>query len=712
MQTQSRIFKTVINAPTMPFYDFGKDYDTLCIQATMGLGKTVTLYDFMKYNLGTRYKSCLIVSFRRSLCYKYASDLPSFQLYENIKKYTIETESNPYVIIQIDSLKRIRDSYELIIFDEYIYIMDQLICSARDRKKCFDVLEQIYQEDNHIIFMDAMFQEFWIEYISTYRKKINFIINNYNIHKDKKIVNYGNDEIGIINKIKKSLDNNENIVIASNSKEKLRVINNILYNDKKYNKLKHLCIIKESKEKYNINEWNKVRILSYSPSIVAGVSFTEKHYDRFFGLFCNSSAIAEMSIQQMFRVRNISSNEYNLCFTVSGKNDYPENDEDIKKLILKEDKCLVNGLTNININYIKNEIIEDNYFKLFLIIQKMRFLSCNNYEKRMLDLLKLQGINNISKYNSNDIKGRKELNKIKKETKKYYQEQEAIRIENAIYRTQDEIDIIKDKNIKTDEEIYELKKYSLVNTFKINPNELKKDTILTYNKSGKQLWNLAYVNAYGKDFINAINKRLNYEEKKCDKEDISYRLSRDRKYEKIALCENFVRYLGFENSLDNKYINIDKNKFRDYLYENHERFELLYKCKKIDENIFNDKKWYFKCKAYLNSRIYSTFRIRIVEDRKSKKFYIKGLNFWNDVITYKNKYIIEEIKNNEKYMYEQDKFDDMLLDFINENFINEKNKEDVSEDITDNNNNGKCLNCNNKALLIENVYLEYCENCI
>jgi hypothetical protein len=658
----------------------------------MGIGKTNTLYDFLKYNLNVKYRSCLIVSFRRSLCYKYATDLPSFQLYENIDKYKIDTISNPYVIIQVDSLKRIRDSYDLIIFDEFTYTMDQLICSARYKKKCFDVMEQLCHENNHMIFMDAMLEEYWVNYIASFNRRIHYIINTYTIHSDKKIINYNNDEIGIINTIKKSLDNGENIVIASNSKTKLRIINNILYNEDKYSHLKHLCIMKESKDKYNLDEWKKVRILSYSPSIVAGVSFTEKHFDRFFGFFCNSSAISEMSVQQMFRVRNISSNEYNLCFTTSGKNDYPNDDEGIKELVLKEDNCLVAGLSNININYIKNKIIEDNYFNLFLITQKLRFMSCNNYEKRMLYLLNKQGITNVTNVNNIiDKKDKKAYNKIKRETKKYYEKQEAIRIKNAENKTQDEIDTIKEKVIKTDNEIYEYKKHNLLNTFKIGSDSLTVDNIITYSKFGKHLWNLSYLHAYGNDFINAINKRLNYEEKKCDIEDISYRLGRDRKYEKIALCEDFVRYIGFKNSLDSSYINVDKNIFKEYLRNNHERFELLYKCKKINEDIFNDDKWYFKCKMYLNSRLYSTFRIRIVEDRKLKKIYIKGLDFWNDIITYKNKHIIDEIKNNEINLYYNEETKDYLMDILNG--IN------YSDTIVENNEEfKKCINCNNSVI--------------
>lgn len=694
-----------INTPNIPIIQFSEKIDTFLLKSTMGSGKTNMVYDFLKYNININYFSVLIVTFRRTLCEKYLEDLPGFEIYEKINKYQINKNDNPFVIIQVDSLKRIRSDYDLIIFDEYTYTMDQLMCSAKSKKMCFDVMTQLCQENNHMIFMDAMLEDYWVDYISSFNRNIKYVKNTYSIHKDKKIVNYGNNEINMIKKIKTSLDNGENIVIASNSKNKIRIINNILKNDVKYNKIKTLTINKESKEKYNLNEWKKARVLMYSPSIVAGVSFTEKHYNRFFGFFCNSSAIAEMSVQQMFRVRDISTNEYNLCFNISGKKDYPETDEGIKELIFKNDNNLVTGLVNININYIKTKIIEDEYFKLFLIIQKLRFSSCNNYETKLLSLLKNQGINRFEKIgNEVNKEEKKEYNRIKRETKKYYEEQESIRICNAIDKTQDEIDTIRDKFSKTDNEIYEIKKYDILNKYKIKSNQLNPENVMKYSKAGKQLWNLSYIEAYGDDYINAINKRLNYEEKKIDSEDISYRLNRDRKYEKIALCEDFIRFLGFKNTLDKSYIDIDKNKFKEYLRDNHERFELLFKCNKLNINIFNDEKSYMKTKMYLNSRIYSIFKIRIVEDRKKNKFYIKGLDFWNDIITYKNPIIISEIKEKENNMYESAEYNDLLNQFLIDNGLI-KNKNDPVE--TDPN----YVNPNDYINLYKNKSKNVCDLC-
>lgn len=99
-----------------------------------------------------------------------------------------------------------------------------------------------------------------------------------------------------------------------------------------------------------------------------------------------------MSVQQLFRVRNISSKEYHICVETSGKKDYPESNEDIDKYICERTKCLAKGIDGINIKHISKTIEKDNYYKLFVLVQKTLFKSYNNYINRMLSLLKTQGI--------------------------------------------------------------------------------------------------------------------------------------------------------------------------------------------------------------------------------------------------------------------------------------------------------------------------------
>lgn len=513
------------------------------------------------------------------------------------------------------------------------------------------MMKDLMYDDNHVIIMDALFNNDWIDYIKSFNRKIHYIINEYSIHKDKKIYNYASNLTGFISEMRKCIKKGENIVIASNNKKKINFINDILVNE--FPKIKKLIIKKENNLNYDLNQWKSVQILAYTPSIVAGISYTEKHFDKMFGIFCNTSATADMALQQLFRVRNISSNEFHICCEVTGKNDFPETNEEIRKMIIEEDKCLLTGMENITINYIKKDIVEDEYFKLFNIYQKIRFKSCNNYIKELISLLKEQGITNITNVTEYDKEDKKTILKQKREFNKMVKENEAIRTENALDITDMEEEEIKKRNFRTEDDEYILRKHKLKNKiFKIN--KITKDIILKYDKKGQQCWNLAYVFGY-EDYRYQLIKRIEYDEKKMDIDnDNTTRLGRKRKYEKMLLCDHMLRHIGFDGPLDTKHIDINKDKFKEYIIKYSNIIEKYFKCNKFNMDIFNQDNWYKISKIYINSKLKSIFNISIVDDKKNSKHYIKGLDFWDDdTVTYKNIDIIDEIKNSEIDLFDK-----------------------------------------------------------
>lgn len=659
-QNKKQIKKTVINDPTMPFYVFQQNINTLCIKATLGLGKTITLYDFLKYKLNKDYQSCLIISFRKSLCRKYNKELNGFIMYDKIKTKTIDVNEHPYVICQIDSLKRIRGQYNLVIFDEMTYTTSHIVSSVSEKKRVHDALTQILYDNNHIIVLDALLNDDYINYISGFGRNIEYIENKYSIHSDKKLFNYGTNKTQLLDEIKQSIKKNENIVIVTNNRKFLGFVDTCIVNN--FKNIKKKFITKDDVD-YDMDNWDKLQVLGYTPSIVAGISYTKKHFNKVFGIFCNTSSTADLSLQQLFRIRDISSNEFHLCCDVTGKNDYPESIEDIKKMITEEDKCLVNQLDNISIDYLKNDIKEDDYFRLFSIYQQNRFRSCNNYMKELLYLLKQQGITNVVNITKFDEYNKKLYNLQRKEYNQNVKEEEAVRTANSLDITDEEEEEIKNKENISIEEKFMLRKHKNKKIFKIN--DITKEELLKYEKHGKKAWNLAYIYGY-EDYHNQLLKRILYNEKKNGIDDNTVRLGRDRKYEKMLLCDHIFKYMGFIGPLDNNKIKIDKIKFKEYIQKYHTIFESYFKINKLDEKIFDDVKWYSKCKQYLNSKLKSVYGLSIVEDKKTKLQYINGIGFWNDRITYKNPLIIDEIKEKEIKMF--DKIDEDLRynDIVND----------------------------------------------
>lgn len=667
MNTQNNfsIQNTVINTPNMPFYDF-QDYNTLCINACMGIGKTGTLYDYIKYNMN---KKILIVSFRVTLEEKYADDLPDFNIYNKIKG-TIQSDVYNHLIIQIDSLYRIRGNYDLIVFDEFTYTMSHLITSCKTRTNVYDCLEQLLYNDNKMIFMDAFLDNEIVEWISKYNnRKINFIKNKYSIHDDKKIISYKHDISNFIKEIKLTLKNKQKIVIASNNKVELFNIERII--KKNYPNLKKLFISRETKEKYDIKEWNNVDVLAYTPTITAGVSFTNERFDKVFGLFCNSTSPADMSIQQLFRVRNISTKEYHLCCKTTGKRDYPLDDKKIEEYIINNEKCLVSGVKGIKLDYIKDEIKKDSYFYLYKYIQKKIFKSNNNYISYMIELLKEQG---IVHFKENCLYNKEDTKKYNKEYKEYRSEMKDLECEEIVNRPLINDEEAKEKrkdHNKNNEDIQILKKHDFLNITKIANNLLNKDIYKKYHHHTSKLYNLCQIKTFD-DIYDTFNKRLNIYIKKSKEEKNIKRLHLPKKLEKRIFANDIITELGFKNVFDINQINLDRNKVINYIKSNHKELELLFTTNLHDwDNIIkNDTKYFSKIMRYLNDRIYSIFKVRIVENKKTKKHYIKGLDFWDDnSVTYKNPILIEHIKQKEEDFIQNDAAEEFINKFILDNNI-------------------------------------------
>lgn len=71
----------------------------------------------------------------------------------------------------------------------------------------------------------------------------------------------------------------------------------------------------------------------YSPTISAGVSFDEEHFDCFFGLFSNNAGKVDNLRQMINRVRNFSTNEFYYCLEKKGGKAGPTTEEDLERFI-------------------------------------------------------------------------------------------------------------------------------------------------------------------------------------------------------------------------------------------------------------------------------------------------------------------------------------------------------------------------------------------
>lgn len=624
--------------------------DALCINAPMGSGKTKNINNLIK-----KYKNIIFVTFRVTLINQLSINFKEFEKYSDIDDKIINLDIHNKVITTIDSLHRIVGECDLLIIDEFTYTLSHLVEYVKEREMVYSTLTQyLKNKETKVIALDALMTEKDVEFLTFFKENIEYLKYNYKLHDNKIIHNYNNNLGLFFNKITKDIEDNKKIYVCSNSKSHVLFFENIL--KKKYPSKKISCITSDNAEYFNIEEWDHSDIVLYSPSITAGISYEKHRFDTCYGFFINISAIAEMSIQQLFRIRNINSNEIHLCTQYMGRTDYDTDLENIKNLILNRDKCVVDGLPGIKFNCIKNEIIEDDYFNLFINNKRKIYLSRNNYNKRLIELLKSQGINNI-KYIQGEID--KKINSEYKSFNKSNKHSIMEAIINSDDITKEEADLYKkDKNLNN-ENYLKLRKFNFKDFF--ITNDINIDKLKDFEGKKNIFNNLTEVHFNINNFSEFINDKINEVHDEKNNKNNVIRLHISKRYEKIALLYYFITHIGFNNIFDNKSLKINDNKIIDFFKKHEKMFKYLFSAKTPDINNFNIK----DILKYINSRLRTVFGIYIKNIKN--EYIIKGLEIWSkyDDISYTKKEVINRYEMKVLNRKEQKELDMIIKDILN-----------------------------------------------
>lgn len=682
------------------FYNNGKEYDLLAIKANMGVGKTTNLPLLIN-----QFKKVVILSFRISLDQQYVNNFEGFTLYSDIPGYEYDTNIFNKIVIQVDSFNKIRGNIDLLILDEITYTMSQLVYSRKKNENYEAVKQYLSINNTKVILLDALLENDILEYMSIFNKNILYIENTYKKHSDKKIINYENDYGLFYDNIMHDILHNKKIVIATNCKKDLDFLRFRITNKFK-NKKQWLFLDCDSDDKLNMEKWKDLDILGYTPTISAGISFVEKHYDKIYGYFVNGSASAEIAVQQLFRVRNINDNEIHICVDKTKNDKYPTNDIDLDKYILSRNNCLNKTVDFVKIDHIKNDIIKDCYYYWYKSVLKREYLSYNNYTERIIKLLKSQGIINITNTGKKNILNDNEKRKIRSEHKKEMKEEYYKEIYLSPILTTEEYENKRNNINNTRIEKLSQKRYKFKNNTKIKEEDLSPGILSKFINHISKLNNLAYLSYAGKNIGDILSKRINYNINKYNNENTIYKLHASKRFEKMVWCLDLLRLYGFDINYILSYNkdcikSIDKSTIKDYILSNYKyidnSFGTIHKDWKL---ILAEDNWFTVIHRYINSKLYSMFKITIKRNKINKldkeEVYIKGLEFW-DTITYNNEILINEIKEKEENMYIQENcIDDngsINIDAILELLCKQFNNKCNSCNNETINNNDKCLNC-------------------
>lgn len=630
----------------MKDYHFSNGINTLMVKANMGMGKTKKLHNLFR---DFKDKKIVIVSFRRTLDREYTQKFNGFMLYEDIKSNIYDTDIYPKMVIQIDSFHKIRGDVDLLVLDEFTYTTMHLVERAKYKESVYNtLLEYIRNLDINLIVMDALLDKYMVKWFYKQKRDIYYIENTFKKHINIKVNNYEN-KIGIfIEDIINNLKNNKKIIIPTNSKNFLKTLEKNIKKD--LPNIKYNFLDADNSDDINLENWNIYDIVGYTPTIVAGVSYEIKHFDKVFGYFVNSSSCAEMSLQQLFRVRNINDNEINICIENKENIGYYTKIEDIDNYILDRNSCLIDGAMNVRISRINKELIKDSYYYMYRDVQIKILKSKNEYERILISLLRSQGITDVKKIRNIDINKDKDARSDMKKTSTIVNEDIIKDIINSEDIDDDEYILLKDKNNLSYNEKNKIKKKQFRRVYKYL-GEISIDMYKKYSRKYKQFRNINTLYTLKDGIIKYLEDKIqNIEDIKINKNNQvieglenefgkkllsanPFILHQDKSYEKFIIGLEIIKILGADNVFNKKNFKINFEKVLNYLKNKEYIIRLLFKCKKLDiETITNFDEGNKEMLKYINSRLRTLFNIVIKYNKKNNEYFIDDMKFWNEDI--------------------------------------------------------------------------------
>ena len=620
------------------YKNYLQTHDVVCLKSNLNTGKTFSIP-----RIFDNFKKIVVVYHRISLSHALYDKWIQygFDLYQNIQG-SINLNSYNRIIVQIDSLHRIQGKCDLLILDEIESAQEHLCSSShlKERNIVFNTLMDYVNKDNlKVIVADGTLKD----------STCNILFKNRDKDKIVKIENvfrsFSGKTMNIFTNFKKATL--YLIDLIKNQKKKVAIPTNSKKNGEKIHKLiqeecgKDLKILRiDSDNSFTTtSNWIEYDILIYSPTITAGISFEEIHFDHTFGFFINSTTTCESSLQMLFRVRNtVSPQMYLYCVedAIEPSLSFPTTDEDITNLLCNKIKIGHKHLidTGLEIDRYEERVKKNTYFHFYKNYLKKRNFTRNLNRSYLTKLLREHGLDIY--YNCDKI----EENKLKEFTDKMKDINDKIKEEEAhdIYVSKDleleEYLVVKNKKSElTREEKFSIKKYQIKETFEkedLTFDFIKKNgPLIRQYKMYKEFKDLDIGDAIEKS---EVLKEISYDEEmeksyeslqkfkflseseQSDSDDgtsldsrnknlfkrnlkrkknelwnkknihktVDHSIHYDRTYYKLAHVLQFIKVVGFKSITDIQKIRIDFEKWFQYIKENDNDLIAAFGCKKMD----------------------------------------------------------------------------------------------------------------------------------
>jgi Origin of replication binding protein len=382
--------------PQSGFIKWDEDYDEPCmrpypdhglviVRANMGTGKTKALKDFVQDSVAADAK-ILIVTFSRTLAGKLYNDFCTAGKWTDYASVKGPIQSSR-VVVCLDSLYRVETrDFDYVFIDEalsvFLHFNSPLMLRSSQNAT---TLELLIRQSRCTYFIDACIDQTFTTHIVQYFSRVMgvpayWIRNRYvrnpgsrtcaiKVKRGGAAGSFSEHALATeaIGKVIQLLQAGKKVVVCSSTKKftttleayvqaKLPEITMVVCNGDKANDLE------------DVNRSWKRDLLVYSPSVSAGVSFEEDHFDSLVGYLVSSHFTpgVDIALQQLYRVRNLRDGDMHIFLqdTIGDAcDDFPVSDTQI-------DTMLSGSMAIVNKYYLTHQLsamaqqnIEDNEIK-------------------------------------------------------------------------------------------------------------------------------------------------------------------------------------------------------------------------------------------------------------------------------------------------------------------------------------------------------------
>ena len=290
----------------------------IAMRSDMDTGKTYQVYKYIQNNLD---KKILVVTCKKSL----ANDLKSKLMKLDFTMYldSVDMKEAKHLIIQAESLHRLKLEYDILILDEAFSLATQMF-SMDTQKVNITVNHQTFLHQlnvcKKVILLDACFIRPVLDFYSELcGEKIKVYSNAYKNPNKPRISFYSGSLHSYAKLIYYDLKRGKKVVFATNNKKQGEKVLNYVKCYFGVDMPKYVYYnsdtpfpshVKEDGTLYNVREdFVKYDFLIYSPTICQGVDFNVEHFDVMYAYYANNTTNSFEFKQLLGRIRYLNDNE-------------------------------------------------------------------------------------------------------------------------------------------------------------------------------------------------------------------------------------------------------------------------------------------------------------------------------------------------------------------------------------------------------------------